>query len=101
MAGVARAGAAAGAGAAASAGREGLLACGALGTGRTARFFFGATRRAAGFFLASFFLTCAVFLRVADFSAAAFFCFTLAFAFFLAAMTSLLRVSRSDKENKS
>ncbi|MGH8715999.1 MAG: hypothetical protein ACREUI_04600 [Burkholderiales bacterium] len=57
--------------------------------GRAAGFFLGAARRAAGFFLAAFLPAFATFLRAAAFLAGVFLRFTLDFAFFLVAMSTL------------
>ena len=92
-------GAGAAAGAAAPVGRGGVWTGRAFGAGRTADFFFGATRRTVVFFFAGFFLTGVVFLRVAGVLAGFFFRFTLVFVFFLAAICTLRRVSKLDKED--
>ena len=87
------------AGAAAPVGRGGVRTGRAFGAGRADNFFFGATRRTVGFFLAGFFLTGVVFLRVAGVLAGFFFRLPLVFVFFLAAMCTSLRVSELDKED--
>ena len=76
-------------GAGAPAGRGGMRTGRAIGTRRAAGFFLGAARRATGFFLAAFFLAGAAFLRAAGFLAGVFLRFTLVFAFFLVAMSTL------------